>query len=63
MKTATFLIYVVCFLFTAYASNVDKKIWYWKLLKKTTNEETKMSRKTDISFYLEASPRTTSSPS
>ena len=27
------------------------------------NEETKMSRKTEISFYLEVSPRTTSSPS
>ena len=34
MKTATFLIYVVCFLFITYASNIDKKIWYWKLLTK-----------------------------
>ena len=26
MKTATFVIYVVCFLFKNYASNVEKKI-------------------------------------
>ena len=40
MKTATFFIYLVSF----------KKILYWKLLTKTTNEETKMSGKTEISF-------------
>ena len=65
MKPATYFIYVVCFLFIKYASNVEKKNLILKSVNEN-NEETKMSRKSEINLYLEVaievSPRTTSSP-
>ena len=64
MKTATFLI--KCRLLSFY--NLRFKLREENLTLETVNEnnyneETKMSRKTETSFYLEVSPRTTSSPS